>query len=148
MADVFLSYASEDRAAAAAVAAAIQSRGRSVWWDRVIPPGRQYDEVIEEQVKAAHCVVVLWSKASAASRWVKNEAAEALEHDTLVPALIEPAVAIPFEFRRVQAADFTAWREGLAGPAVDAVMAAIASLAEGPAPPKPAPAPSAFPPSS
>jgi NAD(P)-dependent dehydrogenase (short-subunit alcohol dehydrogenase family) len=77
MADIFVSYASADRDRAKALAEALATQGWSVWWDRTIPPGRQFDEVIEEELAAAGCVVVLWSKASVASSWVKTEAADA-----------------------------------------------------------------------
>jgi hypothetical protein len=59
--------------------------------------------VIEEALDSARCVVVLWSKASVASQWVKTEAAEAMRRKILVPVLIED-VKIPLEFRRLQAA--------------------------------------------
>lgn len=88
MTDVFISYASTDRDRAALVAREFQARGWSVWWDRTIPPGRQYDEVIEEALAAARCVVMLWSQASTASAWVKYEAGEALQPKALIPALV------------------------------------------------------------
>jgi len=112
MADIFVSYASADRDRARALAEALATQGWSVWWDRTIPPGRQFDEVIEEELAAAGCVVVLWSKASVASSWVKTEAAEARDRKILVPVLIEE-VKIPLEFRRLQAADLSQWRAGL-----------------------------------
>ncbi|MDQ2734174.1 MAG: toll/interleukin-1 receptor domain-containing protein [Pseudomonadota bacterium] len=110
MSDIFVSYSSKDRDRAALVARALEARGWSVWWDRTIPPGRQYDDVIEEALAEARCVVVLWSKASAASTRVKNEASEAVSKKALIPALIEDEVKIPFEFRRVQAADLSRWQ--------------------------------------
>src|ERR1019366_3113198 len=48
MSDIFVSYSSADRARAAMLARALEVRGWSVWWDRTIPPGRQYDEGLEE----------------------------------------------------------------------------------------------------
>lgn len=110
MSDIFISYASADRERAKVVAEALAARGLSVWWDRVIPPGRQFDEVIEEALDAARCVVVLWSQASTASTWVKTEAAEAMRGKALIPAVIEEGVKIPLEFRRLQAADLSKWR--------------------------------------
>jgi hypothetical protein len=95
-----------------------------VWWDRTIPPGRQFDEVIEEQLAAAGCVVVLWSKASVASSWVKTEAADARDRRILVPILIED-VKLPLEFRRMQAADLSQWRSG--PPQSDELIRAIAA---------------------
>jgi hypothetical protein len=108
MADVFISYASEDRAWAQRIAAALEQRGWAVWWDRKIVAGDAFDETIERELDAAKCVVVLWSKHSAASEWVKNEAAAAVEHGTLVPALID-AVRLPLEFRRKQTVELADW---------------------------------------
>ena len=108
MSDIFLSYASADRDRAQRIAAVLEAQGWSVWWDRTIPPGSTFDEVIEEALDAARCVVVLWSKTSVASDWVKTEAAEAARRKILVPALIDE-VKIPLEFRRVQAANLSDW---------------------------------------
>ena len=109
MSDIFISYASADRERAKMMSEVLAERGWSVWWDRTIPPGRQFDEVIEEALDAAKCVVVLWSQASVASTWVKTEAAEATRGKALIPALIEE-VKIPLEFRRLQAADLSRWK--------------------------------------
>ncbi len=87
----------------------MSQKGWSVWWDRTIPPGKEFDQVIEEALDAAKCVVVLWSKTSTASSWVKTEAAEAMRRKILVPALIDET-KIPLEFRRLQAADLSQWQ--------------------------------------
>ncbi|MFN2103830.1 MAG: toll/interleukin-1 receptor domain-containing protein [Candidatus Promineifilaceae bacterium] len=108
MADVFISYASEDREMAQKLAHAIGATGRSVWWDRKIIAGQTFDQVIENELDTARSVVVLWSKHSIASEWVKNEAAVASERSVLVPALIE-SVKLPLEFRRKQTADLIGW---------------------------------------
>ena len=81
LADIFLSYASEDREAACLIAQALESQSWTVWWDRKIPAGQAFDEVIEREIGMAKSVVVLWSKNSTKSEWVKNEAAAAVEHD-------------------------------------------------------------------
>jgi TIR domain len=107
--DVFISYAKGDRERAAELATALEAHGWSVWWDRDIPPGRTFDEVIEEALTQTRSVVVLWSAESVKSRWVRTEASAAAERGTLVPALIEP-VTIPLEFRRLEAADLTVWQ--------------------------------------
>jgi hypothetical protein len=56
MSDIFISYAREDRDKAKALAELCQQQDWSVWWDRRIPPGRSFDEVIEEALGAAKCV--------------------------------------------------------------------------------------------
>lgn len=108
MEDIFISYASEDRERARCLADAFAARGWSVWWDRHIVPGEAFDTRIEQALEAARCVVVLWSRSSAASEWVRNEAAVGAERGVLVPAMIE-AVKLPLEFRRKQTADLSDW---------------------------------------
>jgi TIR domain-containing protein len=109
MSDIFISYARPDRERARLLAQALEQRGWSVWWDHDIPPGRKFDDVIEEALAAARCVVVLWSQASTASDWVRNEAGEAMQRQVLIPALIDADVKIPLGFRRLQAADLSRW---------------------------------------
>ncbi len=108
MSDIFISYASEDKEKAGLLSKVLEEQGWSVWWDRKIPPGRTFDEVIEEALDAAKCVVVLWSKASVKSDWVKEEASEGNRRKILVPGVIED-VNIPLGFRRIQAAQLIDW---------------------------------------
>ena len=118
MSDIFISYASSDRTAAKRIAGVLREHGWSAWWDRSIPPGRQFDEVIEEALDAAKCVLVLWSPSSVKSSWVKTEAAEAMRRQILVPVLIE-STQIPLEFRRLQAADLSGLQNDLSEPSAD-----------------------------
>jgi hypothetical protein len=108
MADIFLSYANEDRETARAVAGLLESAGCTVWWDRRIPAGRTWRSMIEEALRDMRCMVVLWSTHSVDSDWVKEEAEEARAIGKLVPVLIEP-VKPPVGFRSIQAADLTDW---------------------------------------
>jgi hypothetical protein len=108
MADVFISYATSDRERAREVANALSARGLSVWWDRKIKAGQSFDEVIERELETAKNIVVLWSSASVASEWVKNEAAVAAHRRVLVPVLLDD-VKVPLEFRRKQTADLIGW---------------------------------------
>jgi hypothetical protein len=108
MADIFLSYANEDREMARAVAGLLESAGCTVWWDRRIPAGRTWRSMIEEALRDMRCMVVLWSTHSVDSDWVKEEAEEARALGKLIPVLIEP-VKPPVGFRSIQAADLTDW---------------------------------------
>jgi hypothetical protein len=125
MSDIFISYASADRERARLLADALAQKGWSVWWDRTIPPGKEFDQVIEEALDAAKCVVVLWSKTSTASSWVKTEAAEAMRRKILVPALIDET-KIPLEFRRLQAADLSQWQGEHSHPELEKFSRSIA----------------------
>lgn len=115
MNDIFVSYANGDRAVAQPLADALEALGWSVWWDREIPFGKPFDQVIEEELNAARCVIVLWSQESARSRWVKTEAAAAADRDRLIPVLIED-VPIPFEFKRIHTVMLPGWRGDRAHP--------------------------------
>ncbi len=66
MVDIFMSYASADPDRVADLADSPEAHGWSVWWDRQIPPGRTFDEVIEEAIDEARAVVCVWTDASAA----------------------------------------------------------------------------------
>ncbi|WP_017327785.1 toll/interleukin-1 receptor domain-containing protein [Synechococcus sp. PCC 7336] len=109
MSDIFISYTRNDRPKAERLARALEDRGLSVWWDRSIPAGQTFDDAIEEAIGFTRCVLVLWSKESVASRWVRTEAAEGVNRGILVPVLLEK-VEMPLAFRRIQAADLSDWK--------------------------------------
>jgi hypothetical protein len=131
VATVFISYAREDAAIAAELARALGARGWSVWWDPQIKAGETFDQVIERELDAASCIVVLWSTHSASSEWVKNEASAAVERGVLIPARID-AVRPPLEFRRRQTADLQGWRGDAAHPGFRALCEAIEHLTTAP----------------
>jgi hypothetical protein len=108
MDDIFISYASEDRERARTLALALEARGWSVWWDREIPLGRSYDEVIEQALADARCMLVLWSTAAVASEWVRSEASEGKRRNILVPVFIEDVDA-PLAFRLLNGARLEHW---------------------------------------
>lgn len=122
MSHIFLSYASEDRERAAVVAQALQDLGWSVWWDRVIPIGRPFVDVIKEELESAACAVVLWSRHSASSQWVQREARLAVEQHKLFPALIED-ITPPWEFSELQACDLAHWTGAIPDPSFQRLVA-------------------------
>jgi len=108
MADLFLSYASEDEDRARKVADALSEHGWSVFWDRTIPAGQTWRNVIGAELKAARAVVVLWSEISIKKHWVIEEADRALRKKNLIPVLIDN-VEQPLGFGSVQAAELIGW---------------------------------------
>lgn len=132
--DVFVSYASEDREQAERLAHAFDQQGWSVWWDRKIVAGQEFDQAIEYELERAKSVVVLWSSRSIASEWVRNEAAVGAQRGVLVPAMIE-SVKLPLEFRRKQTADLNGWNGELSHSGFRSVCEGVASII-GRAPPQ------------
>ena len=106
--DIFLSYARTDRTTARIFAENFAHEGFSVWWDASLHSGETFDEVIEQNLRNAKAVVVLWSPRSVASRWVRAEATLADRRHKLVPAIIEPCDR-PIIFELTHAADLTEW---------------------------------------
>ena len=126
MAQVFLSYDREDGSKAKAIAQALGRAGHSVWWDRHIKGGAQYAKEIEAALRAADAVVVLWSKHSVESAWVRDEAASGRDRGRLVPVGLD-ATQPPLGFGQYQTIDLSGGRlgkdqrEALLG-AIDAVV--------------------------
>jgi hypothetical protein len=127
MAEIFISYATEDRASAKALAEVLEVRGWSVWWDRKIPLGRAFDNVIEEAISAARCLIVLWSRISVVSEWVRSEAAEGKRRGILVPVFLE-TVDAPLAFRLLNGADLSEWQPGKSHPELDRLTERISEI--------------------
>jgi TolB-like protein/Flp pilus assembly protein TadD len=140
--DIFLSYTREDQTAAQRFAEAFEAQGFSVWWDVTLRSGEAYDQVTEEALRTARAVVVLWSKMSVASRWVRAEATLADRNRTLVPARIE-ACDLPIMFELTQTADLSGWTGEAAYPTWRAFLADVRRFIEAGSPARPlAPGPS------
>lgn len=108
MSDIFISYSSDDKERVRPLVRLLEQQGWSIWWDRKIRPGQIFDQVIEQAITEARCVLVIWSRHSVASNWVKTEADEGVSQNKLIPVLMDQ-VPIPLEFRRIQAANLTDW---------------------------------------
>jgi hypothetical protein len=87
---VFLSYKRRDLARVVPLIRAVQQLGVPVWYDRGIPGGAEWDEVIEDRVRRARFLIVCASQAAVESRYVRREVkfADALEVPIL-PVLLE-----------------------------------------------------------
>jgi hypothetical protein len=129
MSDIFISYNNKDKDKdkAKLFATLLAQQGWSVFWDKNIPPGKTFDEYIGEQLDAAKCVIVLWSKTSVSSDWVKEEAQRGAARKVLVPIFIEQ-VAPPLGFGRIEAAELIDWDGDTAEVEFQNLLHAIALL--------------------
>src|SRR5690348_12150806 len=108
MAHVFISYARPDEPMASLIADGLREDGFEVWRDDELPAHRAYADVIEERIKGAGAVVVLWSADAAKSHWVRAEADTARAALTLVQASLDGSLP-PMPFNQIQCADLKAW---------------------------------------
>lgn len=108
MPDIFISYSRSTEDDAKNVAEALRSLGHLVWRDDELPAHRNYGEVIEERLRSAKAVVVIWSAEALTSQWVRAEADVAREAGTLVQLSIDGTTP-PLPFNQIQCADLRGW---------------------------------------
>lgn len=127
MSDVFISYAREDLALAKKLALEFQEQGWSVWWDHTLLGGEEFGRVIEEELRQAACVVVLWSKTSVERPWVRSEADRALERRVLVPVLVE-RVTLPMPFDQIHTVPLEGWQGGADHEGLQKLLESVAGM--------------------
>jgi adenylate cyclase len=128
--DVFISYARSSEEQAQRIAEQLRERGFSVWRDDELPAHRAYSDVIEERLKSAKAVVVLWSAESGKSHWVRAEADSAREAGTLVQARLDSALP-PMPFNQIQCADLSGWDGDTSSPGWHKLESSVAALVRG-----------------
>jgi hypothetical protein len=144
MADIFISYKKEDAGRVIRMVEALRAEGFDVWWDHGIQAGSEWDRSIHKELYAAKVVIAIWSKASVAAPWVKEEATVGKNRGVLLPARIDD-VDPPLGFMMIQAADLVGWRGdrndqrwGFFLSAVKAIMRGGGGFAASDAPVRPA----------
>jgi len=112
---VFISYKREEAEAARRLKDALEADGFTTWWDVDIQTGKQWAQELDDAVRSATAIVVLWSKRSVKSKWVAHEASAAVARDNYAPVRID-LVAIPTPYDRVQATDLVDWAGNTSSP--------------------------------
>ena len=136
MSHVFISYARPDEPLASLIADGLREGGFEVWRDDELPAHRPYADVIEERIKGAKAVIVLWSAEAAKSQWVRAEADIARSLLTLVQATLDGTLP-PMPFNQIQCADLKAWDGQRSASGWRKLVASVAELAGAPAAPSP-----------
>lgn len=99
-ANIFISYAHEDRLTVDSLARKLQAGGFGVWYDRNLSGGAKWMKEIEDQIKQTDYLVVILSKNSIESEWIRDEAVFARNHKVPI---------VPFQIGRV---DLPIWISG------------------------------------
>src|SRR5947209_11934780 len=128
MSDVFISYARADEQQAKRVADALRTDGYAVWRDDELPAHRAYADVIEERLKSADAVVVLWSADAAKSQWVRAEADAARSAGNLIQVSLDGSVP-PLPFNQIQCADLNGWSGEADAPGWRKLVKSVQALA-------------------
>jgi adenylate cyclase len=79
------------------------------------------------ELKAATAILVVWSRNSVESRWVRGEAREGAERGILVPIRFERA-DLPIDVRSLHTTDFDDWGEDPRSPQAQEVMRALGTM--------------------
>lgn len=84
MADVYISYAREDRDIARKLAQFLETKRYTVWWDKNLDTLSDFSDDLFHQLRVARAVVVIWSPRSVRSRFVRTEARMGLRDQKLI----------------------------------------------------------------
>jgi hypothetical protein len=127
MSDIFISYSSEERNRVLPLVNALGKTGWSVFWDRTIPAGKTWRQVIGAEIRTCRSVLVVWTQNSVTSEWVLEEAETGKRRGILIPVLLDD-VEPPFGFGNIQAANLTAWNGDNSSPSFTHLVADIAHI--------------------
>lgn len=81
MADIFISYKSQDRYWAVKIDALVRSAGYTTWWDTSLQTGERYNDRIAHELEQAKVSVVIWSARSWLSELVVAKEVPALAQE-------------------------------------------------------------------
>ncbi len=126
--DIFLSYASEDRGRTDPLVRALEGTGWTVFWDvDGIRTGDDWGSVLEEKVASCRSMIVVWSKASVKSTFVRDEAWRGAKRGVLFPVRIE-IVEPPLGFGATQYRDLVGWYGAGSAPAFQRLVKDLSVL--------------------
>ena len=129
---VFVSYSRKDRARVAQLVSAIEAAGFTVWWDKAISAGTEFDREIDSALNRAGAVVVVWSEDSTKSRWVREEADDGLKREILIPVSFD-GTPPPRGFKLLQVQDLSRYDPDLPSEEMNALLQRIAEVSNKPA---------------
>ena len=107
---IFMSYARKDADRVRPLVDLLSiEEGIAVWWDKDIEPGERFRDVIDDVLEKASCVVVVWTKASIKSDWVRSEVDSPMKRGVLILVLLDADLKIPRPFTELEHVDLTHW---------------------------------------
>jgi formylglycine-generating enzyme required for sulfatase activity len=99
MADIFISFKTDDTPRVQAILNGFRARGLTVFWSNDIPAGApDYHAIIKAEIRKAPVVVVVWTHNSVQSHPVAQEGAQAERENKLFQVLLDDIEPIDFPF--------------------------------------------------
>jgi hypothetical protein len=117
MADVFLSFSSQDAERVARIHAGLIERNVDVWWMHDLLPGDSAIQTVSRELTSAKRVLLAWSRHAEESPYVEGEVMHAFGTRKLLPVRIEkwawPAFLASVQYLDMTAGDDEreAWRQ-------------------------------------
>lgn len=127
MADIFVSYAREDGDRVAPLVDLLEAYGCSVWWDRRLAPGADFEREIDLALAEASCVIVALTQHAPESTWIRAESATGQGHGRVIPVLLDDVV-IPLSLRAIHFADLRGWSGGMSAQAAQLLASVTVNL--------------------
>jgi hypothetical protein len=130
---IFISFKTEERDFAVRLKTVLTESGFRVWWQEEIQCGQEWHGEIDKAIEEAAAIIVLWSKRSMSSSWVKHEASQAISKRMYAPVRIE-MLEIESPFNRIQATDMFNWAGDTSHPGYQNLMVRLKELVPEPVP--------------
>lgn len=128
MSEIFISYSRKDKVIVEKFVKILIERGFNVWWDKNIVGGNQFNDTIEERLNSSKCVIVVWTKNSIKSIWVKAEASIGLGKGILIPVILDKDIQIPLPFNSIHTINLFRESQGIIIEELEKVYLAINSI--------------------
>ncbi|WP_133511100.1 toll/interleukin-1 receptor domain-containing protein [Candidatus Thiosymbion oneisti] len=128
MVDIFISYSQQDYPRVKPLVDALTAEGYRIWWDPEVRAGEHVDQRIEAALKQVWCVIVVWSRDSVISHWVRAEAAWAQNHEKLISIRIDEEIDLPLRFYQIHTPSLAGWEGSRDTAAFQALLADISKI--------------------
>lgn len=132
MSDVFISYKSEQRPLAAAIADLLEIHRIQVWWDHSLLAGHRFDAQLLIKLVEAKVTLAIWSAASVSSVWCDLEWRMSAHKGRLIILRIDD-VPIPESYSKHQYIDLRSWDGNIFSPQGEKIATSVLSFMELPA---------------
>lgn len=103
---IFLSYSRTDREQVLPIIPALEQAGYSVWWDGLLKGGDRFLQVTENALETCDVVLVMWTRTSVNSDWVRDEATRGRDCRRLLSVSLD-GTEPPLGFRQIQYVDLS-----------------------------------------